>query len=323
MRTTLKDVAKLAGVNFTLVSKYLNHNPQARMTPATRKRIDCAIQRLHYKPSVIARSLRSGHSHTVGMVCGNLTNAYNAHAVNLALQIFSRRGYQMLITLCGTQNTANALESLGSRGVDGILELGRQIPDPIPFIGPVQGCDNPDLRLHPIQLRTDDSLDEALKVLPGRVIGLFFQPSCWRGAFQTAARRAGREDVCESRILHLEHGIRRNEIRAVCRSRPDSILSSGWETMLMLLELLHDEFPGWHPHLLLHANCAVPFLNAPEISGVIRSSARELIRKSCLHLIERIESSCEVSTPPPVPTRFIPRGSAGYEKLITDHFELT
>lgn len=33
MKPTLKDVAKLAGVNFTLVSKYLNHSSQARMTP--------------------------------------------------------------------------------------------------------------------------------------------------------------------------------------------------------------------------------------------------------------------------------------------------
>ena len=35
MQPTLKDVAKLAGVSFTLVSKYLNRNPQARMTPET------------------------------------------------------------------------------------------------------------------------------------------------------------------------------------------------------------------------------------------------------------------------------------------------
>ena len=45
MQPTLKDVAKLAGVSFTLVSKYLNRNPQARMTPETRERIDRAIAR--------------------------------------------------------------------------------------------------------------------------------------------------------------------------------------------------------------------------------------------------------------------------------------
>ena len=37
---SLKDVAELAGVSFTLVSKYLTNNPQARMSPETKERID-------------------------------------------------------------------------------------------------------------------------------------------------------------------------------------------------------------------------------------------------------------------------------------------
>ena len=54
MRTTLKDVAKEAGISFTLVSKYLSHNPDARMRQETKRRIDEAVKKLNYRPSAIA-----------------------------------------------------------------------------------------------------------------------------------------------------------------------------------------------------------------------------------------------------------------------------
>ena len=99
MQPTLKDVAKLAGVSFTLVSKYLNRNPQARMTPETRERIDRAIAELGYRPSAAARSLRRGCTRTLGLVIGNLTNAYFAHFADAALREANAAGYQLLISL--------------------------------------------------------------------------------------------------------------------------------------------------------------------------------------------------------------------------------
>ena len=79
-KTTLKDVAKLAGVNFTLVSKYINNNPSARMTLETKEKIQKAIEELDYHPSKVARALRSGKTNTVGLLIGNLTNKYFAHS---------------------------------------------------------------------------------------------------------------------------------------------------------------------------------------------------------------------------------------------------
>ncbi len=76
MRPTLKDVAEKAGVNFTLVSKYINGNPQARMTPETRERIDSAIRELNYRPSASARALRIGRNRTIGMVSGEIGRAH-------------------------------------------------------------------------------------------------------------------------------------------------------------------------------------------------------------------------------------------------------
>ena len=57
MRITLKDVAREAGVSVTLISKFLNNNPNGRMSPETREKIEETLRRLNYHPSELARSL--------------------------------------------------------------------------------------------------------------------------------------------------------------------------------------------------------------------------------------------------------------------------
>ena len=53
--TTLKDVAKLAGVSTKTVSRVVNN--QGEIRPETRQRVQAAIQELEYRPNVLARSL--------------------------------------------------------------------------------------------------------------------------------------------------------------------------------------------------------------------------------------------------------------------------
>ena len=76
-KVTLKDIAARAGVSVALVSNYLNHHPSARMTPATREKIDLALKELDYHCSDIARSLRTGRSRIIGYFSENLRNENN------------------------------------------------------------------------------------------------------------------------------------------------------------------------------------------------------------------------------------------------------
>lgn len=63
---TIKDVAAIAGVSFTTVSHVINGT--RAVAPETKARVEEAIKKLGYSPSVVARSLRSGESKTVGVV---------------------------------------------------------------------------------------------------------------------------------------------------------------------------------------------------------------------------------------------------------------
>ena len=92
MRTTLKDVAREAGVSVTLISKFLNNNPSGRMSPATREKIEETLRRLNYRPSELARSLKRGRSGTLGLVISNLGNPHFGMFADMILREAKKPG---------------------------------------------------------------------------------------------------------------------------------------------------------------------------------------------------------------------------------------
>ena len=65
-RAKLDDVARRAGVSKATASRALNGIGE--LSDETRKSVVLAAEALHYRPSPLARSLRTRRSHTVGLV---------------------------------------------------------------------------------------------------------------------------------------------------------------------------------------------------------------------------------------------------------------
>jgi len=65
-RATIHDVAAVAGVSNSTVSNYLNH--KGHMGPATRQRIEAAIEELHFTPSALVRAIRRRQTRILGVV---------------------------------------------------------------------------------------------------------------------------------------------------------------------------------------------------------------------------------------------------------------
>ena len=61
---TIKDVAREAGVSTATVSYVLNAS--GNVSAETRQRVVAAVERLGYRPSVIARGLKAGQSRMIG-----------------------------------------------------------------------------------------------------------------------------------------------------------------------------------------------------------------------------------------------------------------
>lgn len=63
---TIKDIAKLAGVSYSTVSKALNDDP--RIKPATKQKVLAVAEKHQYRKNMLARQLSTGRSNIIGFV---------------------------------------------------------------------------------------------------------------------------------------------------------------------------------------------------------------------------------------------------------------
>ncbi len=91
----IKDVAKLAAVSTGTVSKYLN-NPDS-LKDDTRKRVEAAINTLQYKPSPLARSMRTGKTNTLAVVVPDISNPFYAEVYNAIRVSALQKGYTSIL----------------------------------------------------------------------------------------------------------------------------------------------------------------------------------------------------------------------------------
>ena len=63
---TIYEVSKLAGVSLATVSRVINNSGKVR--PATREKVQAAMDKLGYRPNAIAQSLASNRSNSVGVL---------------------------------------------------------------------------------------------------------------------------------------------------------------------------------------------------------------------------------------------------------------
>lgn len=95
---SIKDVAKTAGVSTATVSRVLaNHS---RIKDETRQRVLEAVERLNYRPNLIARSLRAQKSAKIGLVVSDIRNPFFT-AIGRAVEDSAyEQGYSVL--MCNT-----------------------------------------------------------------------------------------------------------------------------------------------------------------------------------------------------------------------------
>lgn len=121
---TLKDVAKLACVDVSTVSRALNNTSYVH--PDTKARIYAAVKELSYQPNVLARGLRQGKRHTIGVVVPKLQLTIFAEIIQGIEQEARRLGYATMI--CNTEESAKTekecLNRLRNGFVDGIIVAG-------------------------------------------------------------------------------------------------------------------------------------------------------------------------------------------------------
>lgn len=120
-KVTIQDIAKKAGVSNQTVSRVLNNKPD--VSEETRKRIEQVIADLEYRPSDLARGLRSRSTRTIGLIVPDSANPFFAEIAKGVEEGGFAAGYSVM--LCNSARTLKReleyLEVLQSKGVDGII----------------------------------------------------------------------------------------------------------------------------------------------------------------------------------------------------------
>ena len=106
---SILDVAKLAGVSPTTAKRAVRE-PHL-LTQATLERVQKAIQALNYEPDRTAGALRRGHSHTIGLMVGNIIEPFFAQLTRTIAKAVHARGYALLVA-DSEYDTALELENL-------------------------------------------------------------------------------------------------------------------------------------------------------------------------------------------------------------------
>jgi LacI family transcriptional regulator len=93
--TSMRDVARLAGVSVGTISNVLNH-PEA-VSEATRERVQEAIDKLGWVPNESARQLRAGRSRSIGLVVMDVANPFFADLARGVEDVAEGAGYSVLL----------------------------------------------------------------------------------------------------------------------------------------------------------------------------------------------------------------------------------
>ena len=79
-KTSIKDIARAAGVSIALVSYVLNgKEKQARIGKEIAETIKRKAKELNYQPNQIAKSLKTGKTHTIGLIVADISNPFFAN----------------------------------------------------------------------------------------------------------------------------------------------------------------------------------------------------------------------------------------------------
>ena len=120
-RTTIKDVAALAGVSPATVSRTLDDRPE--ISAETKERVRAACAQLGYVPNAAAKGLTGQATHTLGVVVPDVSNPYFTGIATAIEETAAENGYRVLLSnsLQEEGRELRAIENFLARQIDGVL----------------------------------------------------------------------------------------------------------------------------------------------------------------------------------------------------------
>ncbi|MCL2398156.1 MAG: LacI family transcriptional regulator [Defluviitaleaceae bacterium] len=122
---TLKDVADMAGVTVTTVSRMLNN--KVNVSDPTKQKIYKAMETLDYIPNEVARSLLTKKSNVIGLIVPSAVNFFFAAVIQYIEEYISAHQYKLLLCISdlNKEKESEYFTMLRASRVDGVIVTSR------------------------------------------------------------------------------------------------------------------------------------------------------------------------------------------------------
>ena len=121
-KTTMQDVAELAGVSKSTVSQYINNRYEFMAVP-TKLRIEQSIKELGYIPNYVAKSLKQKKTATIGVIVANILHTFSTEVIRSIEDECGKNGLHLFVCNADDQPEKERayIEMLLAKQVDGLI----------------------------------------------------------------------------------------------------------------------------------------------------------------------------------------------------------
>jgi len=127
MNVTLKDVAELAGVSTSAVSRTFTEG--ASVSAKTRAKVETAARKLGYRPNALASSLTTGRTKLIGVISNNFHNPIFLEVFDLVTRALQDRGLRpLIVNLSDESGPDKSVEMLRQYSVDATIVASSTLP---------------------------------------------------------------------------------------------------------------------------------------------------------------------------------------------------
>lgn len=263
-RATIIDVAKLAGVHWSTVSRALNPEKRHLISPEMVERVEACVKELGYRANALASGLRTQRSRTIGVIVSNLGDPVHPPIVRAIEDRFAEIGY---VTLVGnTDNVpgrqAAVIERFIRQGVEGLAVATFARCDPA-----VDACIEANVPTVAVFRDPESDLIPSVRVDDARAMELAVRHLAARGhrriahiagpqnvstgygrhrGFSNACRALARDGVVPAIVFGAEFTVEDGEIACaeLLRSHPDITAIAAANDMLAIGALRHLQARG-------------------------------------------------------------------------------
>jgi DNA-binding LacI/PurR family transcriptional regulator len=127
MAVSIKDIARLAGVSHSTVSRALHNSPL--IPQRTAERIQQIAREKGYSASAVARSLVTRRTQTIGVVVTSIADPFNGEVVEGLEETANRSGYSVVLATsqADPEREIAVVRSFQERRVDGIVVASSRV----------------------------------------------------------------------------------------------------------------------------------------------------------------------------------------------------